>query len=107
MIPALCPEHELHFANWPTEMVTVLDGDLLRRATRVMIDALKSYDANQSKSVLLRLKHDPAVFKEVHGLVQKIEQDINGRVNCQLSEDSIKSCLRKSYKSLVNWGRKP
>ncbi|MDC1051149.1 hypothetical protein OAQ76_00315 [bacterium] len=105
MIPALCPENELHFANWPTEMVTILEGDLLHRATRIMISALKN-DANQSKRVLARLKHQPAVFKELHGQVQKIEQDTNGLVNCQLSEDTIKSCLRKSYKSLVNWGKK-
>lgn len=105
MIPALCPEHQLHFANGPTEIVTVLEGNLLHRAIRIMMDAIKT-EANQSKGVFARLKPETVVLKEIYGYLQEIKQDINGLVNCQLSEDSIKSCLRKSYKSLVNWGKK-
>lgn len=105
MLPSLCKKHELNFAGAATEIISVLEGDEHYKGVRVIVEALKQ-ETRQSGNIKIKIRFDPVVLKETLSDVASITPLLQGYVNCGLSDTSIKRALRKSYKSLVNWGQK-
>lgn len=105
MLPSLCKEHELNFADGPSQIISTLDGDEYEKGIRIMVDALKK-KAGQSGDIKVKIRFNSTILKETLSAVESITPSLQGYVNCDLLEDNIKKFLRKSYKSLVNWGQK-
>lgn len=105
VIPALCRKGELNFAGLPTEMVSVLNNDDCRRAVPALVNRLKKITKSDG-SLKVTLKPNPALVKEMHPFISEVKAERLGRINLDLSEDTRWSCLRKSYRSLINWGRR-
>lgn len=105
ILPALCQKQALNFADGPTEVVSTLKGNESYQSIRIMIDALKK-EARKSGEIKVKIRSNPIFLRETLNSVKSITPSLQAYVNCNLSESSIKLSLRKSYKSLVNWGEK-
>lgn len=105
ILPALCKKYELNFFDEATEIVSILEGDDYDKAVRIMTNTLKK-EAEKLGEIKVKIKFDPIILKETLTSVENITHLLDGYVNCSLSEANIKSVLRKSYKPLINWGKK-
>ena len=104
-LPALCRDHELNFGGNPTKIVSSLQGFEYYKSVRALVNLLQK-EAIKYGKIEGKISFDSVLFNEALNFVQTTTPVSHGYVNCQLSEENIKKTLRKSYKSLVNWGRK-
>lgn len=105
ILPSLSKKRELNFAGEPSEVMSTLKGDEYFKGVRIFIDALKK-ESLKSGEKIAKVRAEPIILKESLNTVKSITTLLRGYVNCDLSESSIKLSLRKSYKSLVNWGKR-
>ena len=105
ILPSVCKEHELNFAGGPSNIISTLDRDENDKGIRIMFDALKKESA-RSGDKKAKIRFNSTILKETLSTIESITPSLQGYVNCDLFEGNIKKVLRKSYKSLVNWGQK-
>lgn len=100
----LCKANEINFAGQPSEIISVVDKIESRMATVEMISHLKK----MSKNVRLSgaINNNSIVIKELAAFITSINHSYHGYVDLRLPRESYKKVLRKSYKSLINWGEK-
>ncbi len=104
MLPSLSAEGQINYAGEPSLVLSILDGDAHRQAISSFFEQLKKSCSTGSIKALL--SHDAAVIKECFANITAIDNVQTGIVDLSLSEEVLHQTIRKSYKSLVNWGRK-
>ena len=100
----LCKANEINFAGQPSEVISVVDNIESRIATIEMINHLKKISKNVRFSG--SINNNSTVIKELAAFITSINHIYHGYVNLRFPEENYKKALRKSYKSLINWGEK-
>jgi len=98
--PALCREGELNYANGPTEILSVLSGSAHRYAVKMLFKQLKQ------QHIIANFLIDQILLREGFSHIEKASFSYVGLVDLTLNEKARHQCIRKSYKSLLNWGEK-
>lgn len=100
----LCRANEINFAGQPSEIITIADKALTRSATIALINYLKKEYAHGCVDGLL--SDNSLIIKELVGNITAVHHHYHGFVDLDLSESEYRKHIRKSYKSLINWGEK-
>ncbi len=99
VVPAICRENELNFAEGPTEILSTLKGEEHHNAVKILTSQLKHIKIRAKLTVC-------SIFlRESLSSVEQLSISYLGWVNLALSEEMRRRCIRKSYKSLLNWGQ--
>lgn len=100
----LCEANEINFAGQPSEIISVVNRIETRIATVAMISYLKKISNSIGFSGVI--DNNSVVIKELAGFITSTNHDYHGYVDLSLPEATYKKVIRKSYKSLLNWGEK-
>ena len=103
-LPRLCKDNEINFAGQPSEIISVVDKVTTRKATVALIHHLKKKSPNAGLNCLF--DHNSVVIKELAGCITSLNNHYHGYIDLDLPEADYKRAIRKSYKSLINWGEK-
>ena len=105
VIPALCKEGEINFANNETEILSVLKDEARRKSMLVLFKKIKD-EKKLKQGTIAKFKNDTFLLKEFVNHLDSVELKKVGVVDFKLSQQFRKQNIRKSYKSLINWGEK-
>ena len=103
IIPSFSKSSTLSYFDEPTRFINIFDNnESIYTAHKFTFEFLKS-SISHIKDVLIDA--DSVSIKGFHNHLADWDKIFEGFVDLTLSEDVIYSSIRKSYKSLINWGR--
>lgn len=102
MMPMLSDNTSYNFAGSPSEIFCSLNQDRQHEAITFFAQKLKKMEIGK----VFTFKNCSTLFGALFSRSHTIKLNHQGLVDLTLSEDLIFKNIRKSYRPLVNWGRK-